>query len=63
MRGPVPPLRQHAFMAFFLVKHRNNFTFDYKATLLTALDRDGPKLNSPDKFRYRLSTPNLIEIC
>jgi hypothetical protein len=26
MRGAVPPLRQYVFMAWCLVKHRDNFT-------------------------------------
>jgi hypothetical protein len=27
MRGAMPPLRQYVFMAWCLVKHRDNFTF------------------------------------
>jgi hypothetical protein len=27
MRGATPPLPQYAFMAWFLVKHRDSFTF------------------------------------
>jgi len=27
MRGVIPPLHQYAFMALYLVKHRENFTF------------------------------------
>jgi hypothetical protein len=27
MRGAIPPLPQYAFMASYLVKHRDNFTF------------------------------------
>jgi hypothetical protein len=27
MRGAIPPLAQHAFMAWWLFKHRDNFTF------------------------------------
>jgi hypothetical protein len=27
MRGAIPPLSQYAFMAWCLVKHRDNFTF------------------------------------
>jgi len=26
MRGAMPPLSQYAFMAWYLVKHRDNFT-------------------------------------
>jgi hypothetical protein len=29
MRGAIPPLPQEAFMAWCLVKHRDNFTFTY----------------------------------
>jgi hypothetical protein len=27
MRGAIPPLRQYVFMAWCLVKHRDNFNF------------------------------------
>jgi len=27
MRGAMPPLPQYIFMAWYLVKHRDNFTF------------------------------------
>jgi hypothetical protein len=27
MRGAIPPLLQYAFMAWYLVKHRDNFIF------------------------------------
>jgi hypothetical protein len=29
MRGAICPLRQYVFMAWYLVKHRDNFTFTY----------------------------------
>jgi hypothetical protein len=29
MRGAIPPLLQYAFMAWCLVKHKNNFTFTF----------------------------------
>jgi hypothetical protein len=29
MRGAIPPLSQYAFMAWCLVKHRDNFTFTF----------------------------------
>jgi hypothetical protein len=29
MRGPIPPLPQYVFMAWCLVKHRDNFTFTF----------------------------------
>jgi hypothetical protein len=29
MRGAVPPLPQHVFMAWCLVKHMDNFTFTF----------------------------------
>jgi hypothetical protein len=31
MRGAIPPLPQYAFMAWCLVKHRDNFTFTLMA--------------------------------
>jgi hypothetical protein len=38
MRGAIPLLPQYAFMAWCLVKHRDNFTF-YLATLLGLLKK------------------------
>jgi hypothetical protein len=29
MRGAIPPLPQYAFIAWCLVKHRDNFTFTF----------------------------------
>jgi hypothetical protein len=29
MRGAIPPLPQYAFMAWYLAKHRDNFTFTF----------------------------------
>jgi hypothetical protein len=29
MRGAIPPLSQYVFMAWCLVKHRDNFTFTF----------------------------------
>jgi hypothetical protein len=29
MRGAIPPLPQYVFMAWFLVKHRDNFAFTF----------------------------------
>jgi hypothetical protein len=29
MRGAIPPYPQYAFMAWFLVKHRDNFNFTF----------------------------------
>jgi hypothetical protein len=29
MHGTIPPLPQHAFVAWCLVKHRDNFTFTF----------------------------------
>jgi hypothetical protein len=33
MRGSIPPLPQYVFMAWCLVKHRDNFTFIYSLCL------------------------------
>jgi hypothetical protein len=33
MLGDIPPLPQYAFMAWFLVKHRDNFTFTCTITI------------------------------
>jgi hypothetical protein len=29
MRGAIPPLSQYVFMAWYIVKHRDNFTFTF----------------------------------
>jgi hypothetical protein len=29
MRGAIPPLPQYTYMAWYLVKHRDNFTFSF----------------------------------
>jgi hypothetical protein len=39
MRGAIPPLPQHVFMAWCLVKHRDNFTFTF--TLPTGIESKG----------------------
>jgi hypothetical protein len=31
MRGAIPPLPQYVFMAWCLVKHRDNFTFTHRS--------------------------------
>jgi hypothetical protein len=36
MRGAIPPLPQYVFMAWYLVKHRDNFTFTCTSTIPTA---------------------------
>jgi hypothetical protein len=33
MKGAIPPLLQYAFMAWYLVKHRDNFTFTFTELL------------------------------
>jgi hypothetical protein len=35
MRGAIPPLSQYVFMAWCLVKHRDNFTFPLTFTLVS----------------------------
>jgi hypothetical protein len=30
MRGAIPPIHQYTFMAWCLVKHRDNFTFTFR---------------------------------
>jgi len=39
MRGAIPPLPQYAFMAWCLVKRRDNFTFTFYSYKLRAVDR------------------------
>jgi hypothetical protein len=29
MHGPIPPLPQYIFVAWYLVKHRDNFAFSF----------------------------------
>jgi hypothetical protein len=35
MRGAIPPLPQYVFMAWCLVKHRDNFTFTFASLEFT----------------------------
>jgi hypothetical protein len=42
MRGAIPPLPQYVFMAWCLVKHRDNFTFTF--TLNVVLQKLHPIL-------------------
>jgi hypothetical protein len=49
MRGAIPPLPQYVFMAWCLVKHRNNFTFTF--TFSKPCRARGPQILYPDK-RY-----------
>jgi hypothetical protein len=43
MRGVLPPLSEYVFIAWYLVKHRDNFTFTFAFTLCiyNALDLFG----------------------
>jgi hypothetical protein len=54
MSGAIHPLPQYAFMAWCLVKHRDNFTF----TFFTILFAFVPSLN-PRNARYH-SVQNLL---
>jgi hypothetical protein len=49
MRGAIPPLSQYAFMAWCLVKHRDNFAF-YVLKIIAM--NDAPTENV--KFRKKL---------
>jgi hypothetical protein len=33
MSGAIPPLSQYVFMAWYLVKHRDNFTFTFMVSM------------------------------
>jgi len=37
MSGAIPPLPQYAFIAWYLVKHRDNFTFTFIETYFCIL--------------------------
>jgi hypothetical protein len=39
MRGAIIPLPQYAFMAWCLVKHRDNFTFTFTSVLVGTVER------------------------
>jgi hypothetical protein len=48
MRGTIPPLSQHVFMAWYLVKHRDDFNF----TLIDPIDFN-LRIRGPDHFNPR----------
>jgi len=57
MRGSIPPIPQYLFMAWCLVKHRDNFTFTFyiydllissSACLVVAM-----KLKDKQAYRFR----------
>jgi hypothetical protein len=50
MRGAVPPLPQYAFMAWCLVKHRDNFTFTFKWIDELKFNDDATKLSQTERF-------------
>jgi hypothetical protein len=62
MRGAIPPLPQYAFMAWCIVKHRDNFTFyltiicscsrKFYFISVTASHRDEPLLSLATYPRY-----------
>jgi hypothetical protein len=62
MRGAIPPLPQYVFMVWWLVKHRDNFTFTfislYYISVLVQADRASIRqvavTNSPEKHVYIL---------
>jgi hypothetical protein len=47
MSGAIPPLSQYVFMAWYLVKHRDNFTFTF--TMFSPRSASHP--------RYRATEP------
>jgi len=38
MREAIPPLPEHVFMAWCLVKHRDNFTFTFRKLKINELE-------------------------
>jgi Fe-S cluster assembly scaffold protein SufB len=53
MCGAIPTLPQYAFMAWYLVKHREKFTFTYPFLWHSTENRTGESLNV-NKAQYRL---------
>jgi hypothetical protein len=45
MHGAIPPLPQYVFMAWCLVKHRDNFAFFYRAGSLKTVASELAKYN------------------
>jgi hypothetical protein len=60
MGGTVPPLPQYIFMAWCLVKNRDNFTFT-SPYLSISPHVTGPKLNDFDPTRSCKPMPNFAE--
>jgi hypothetical protein len=58
MRGAVHPLPQYAFIAWCLVKHRENFTFTFLPGVQKKVDhvRDNRKRGRIDSFQDAIST-------
>jgi hypothetical protein len=51
MRGPIPPLPQYVFMAWCLVKHRDNFTLPLPyLTLVRYLPKVTPTQDNSDEL-------------
>jgi hypothetical protein len=51
MRGAIPPPTQHVFMAWCLVKHRDNFTFTLTKTT-PLIEQASSYLFSRSRFRF-----------
>jgi hypothetical protein len=52
MSRAIPPLPQYAFMEWYLVKHRDNFTFTFTFTLEICLEglKDVTKIFTEDRL-------------
>jgi len=51
MRGPIPPLPQYTFMAWCLVKRRDDFTISF--TRRRNLENHNPSLDHRENFKSR----------
>jgi hypothetical protein len=60
MRGAVPPLLKYAFIAWCLVKHRDNFTFTF-TSVSTTKGKRRYRL-TPETFGYTLVTNSMEQI-
>jgi hypothetical protein len=66
MRGAIPPLLQHFFMAWCLVKHRDNFKINFESSRILFYNHlHGSPKRQPISLNYKLRLPrcNIDKIC
>jgi hypothetical protein len=60
MSGAIPPFPQYIFMAWCLVKHRDNFTFYFT---FTVLDNSNTRINSSNPIRHMVGCQRFFVLC